>query len=66
MLPVAAELVRRGDAVRFYSFNEFEKKICQKEKREQLRRFFQCVKDNVEYFVHKGLPFLVKKNRAIL
>ena len=27
MLPVAAELVRRGDAVRFYSFNEFEKKI---------------------------------------
>lgn len=27
MLPVAAELVRRGNAVRFYSFNEFEKKI---------------------------------------
>ena len=27
MLPVAAELVRRGDAVRFYSFDEFEKKI---------------------------------------
>lgn len=27
MLPVAAELVKRGDAVRFYSFNEFEAKI---------------------------------------
>lgn len=27
MLPVAAELVRRGNAVRFYSFNEFGKKI---------------------------------------
>ena len=27
MLPVAAELVRRGNAVRFYSFDEFEKKI---------------------------------------
>ena len=27
MLPVAAELVRRGDIVRFYSFREFEKKI---------------------------------------
>ncbi len=27
MLPVAAELVRRGNAVRFYSFGEFEKKI---------------------------------------
>ena len=27
MLPVAAELVRRGNAVRFYSFNEFEQKI---------------------------------------
>ncbi len=27
MLPVAAELVRRGNAVRFYSFNEFESKI---------------------------------------
>lgn len=27
MLPVAAELVRRGDTVRFYSFNEFEQKI---------------------------------------
>ncbi len=27
MLPVAAELVRRGDAVRFYSFREFEEKI---------------------------------------
>ena len=27
MLPVAAELVRRGNTVRFYSFNEFEKKI---------------------------------------
>ena len=27
MLPVAAELVRRGDAVRFYSFDEFEAKI---------------------------------------
>ena len=27
MLPVAAELVRRGDTVRFYSFNEFENKI---------------------------------------
>lgn len=27
MLPVAAELVKRGNAVRFYSFDEFEKKI---------------------------------------
>ncbi|MBO4338446.1 MAG: glycosyl transferase [Clostridia bacterium] len=27
MLPVAAELVRRGNEVRFYSFNEFENKI---------------------------------------
>ena len=27
MLPVAAELVRRGNAVRFYSFGEFEEKI---------------------------------------
>lgn len=27
MLPVAAELIRRGNAVRFYSFNEFEQKI---------------------------------------
>lgn len=27
MLPVAAELVRRGNTVRFYSFNEFEEKI---------------------------------------
>lgn len=27
MLPVAAELVRRGDSVRFYSFHEFEEKI---------------------------------------
>ncbi len=27
MLPVAAELVRRGNAVRFYSFKEFEQKI---------------------------------------
>lgn len=27
MLPVAAELVRRGDAVRFYSFRDFEEKI---------------------------------------
>lgn len=27
MLPVAAELVRRGNAVRFYSFDEFEDKI---------------------------------------
>ena len=27
MLPVAAELVRRGHAVRFYSFSDFEKKI---------------------------------------
>lgn len=27
MLPVAAELVRRGNTVRFYSFDEFEKKI---------------------------------------
>ncbi len=27
MLPVAAELVRRGNVVRFYSFHEFEKKI---------------------------------------
>ena len=27
MLPVAAELARRGDAVRFYSFAPFEEKI---------------------------------------
>ena len=27
MLPVAAELVKRGNTVRFYSFDEFEKKI---------------------------------------
>lgn len=27
MLPVAAELVKRGNTVRFYSFNEFEAKI---------------------------------------
>ena len=27
MLPVAAELVKRGNTVRFYSFSEFEKKI---------------------------------------
>lgn len=27
MLPVAAELVKRGNTVRFYSFNEFEDKI---------------------------------------
>ncbi len=27
MLPVAAELVRRGNAVRFYSFDEFGEKI---------------------------------------
>lgn len=27
MLPVAAELVQRGNIVRFYSFNEFKKKI---------------------------------------
>ena len=27
MLPVAAELVRRGNTVRFYSFSEFENKI---------------------------------------
>ena len=27
MLPVAAELVRRGNTVRFYSFNEFKRKI---------------------------------------
>jgi len=27
MLPVAAELVRRGNVVRFYSFHEFERKI---------------------------------------
>ena len=27
MLPVAAELVKRGNAVRFYSFDEFEEKI---------------------------------------
>ena len=27
MLPVAAELVRRGNTVRFYSFREFEEKI---------------------------------------
>lgn len=28
MLPVAAELIKRGNTVRFYSFNEFEKKIA--------------------------------------
>ncbi|MCR5611671.1 MAG: glycosyl transferase [Clostridiales bacterium] len=28
MIPVASELVKRGNAVRFYSFNEFEKKIA--------------------------------------
>ena len=28
MLPVAAELVKRGNAVRFYSFNEFKEKIA--------------------------------------
>lgn len=27
MLPIAAELVRRGNTVRFYSFSEFEDKI---------------------------------------
>ena len=27
MLPVAAELVRRGNTIRFYSFNEFKSKI---------------------------------------
>lgn len=27
MLPVAAELVRRGNMVRFYSFDEFAEKI---------------------------------------
>lgn len=27
MLPVAVELVRCGNVVRFYSFDEFEKKI---------------------------------------
>lgn len=27
MLPVSAELVKRGNTVRFYSFNEFEEKI---------------------------------------
>lgn len=27
MLPVAAELVKRGNVVRFYSFDEFENKI---------------------------------------
>ena len=27
MLPVAKELVERGNKVRFYSFNEFEQKI---------------------------------------
>ena len=27
MLPVAAELVKRGNTVRFYSFNEFKEKI---------------------------------------
>ena len=27
MLPVAAELVRRGNTVRFYSFDVFENKI---------------------------------------
>ena len=29
MLPVAEELVRRGDEVRFYSFEDFRKKIEQ-------------------------------------
>ena len=28
MLPVAAELIKRGNTVRFYSFNEFENKIA--------------------------------------
>lgn len=28
MLPVAAELVKRGNTVRFYSFDEFSEKIC--------------------------------------
>ncbi len=28
MLPVAAELVKRGNAVRFYSFNEFKERIA--------------------------------------
>lgn len=27
MLPVASELVKRGNTVRFYSFDEFENKI---------------------------------------
>ena len=27
MLPVAAELAKRGNAVRFYSFNDFKEKI---------------------------------------
>ena len=27
MLPVAAQLIKRGNSVRFYSFNEFKEKI---------------------------------------
>lgn len=50
MLPVAAELVRRGDAVRFYSFDEFEKKI-----RDTGAEFISC---------DSFLPELTKKEEA--
>lgn len=50
MLPVAAELVRRGNAVRFYSFNEFEKKI-----RDTGAEFISC---------DSFLPALTKKEEA--
>lgn len=52
MLPVAAELVRRGNAVRFYSFDEFEKKI-----RDTGAAFISC-----DFF----LPELTKKEEASL
>lgn len=52
MLPVAAELVRRGDAVRFYSFDEFEKKI-----RDIGAAFISC---------DSFLPELTKKEEASL
>lgn len=52
MLPVAAELVRRGHAVRFYSFDEFEKKI-----RDTGATFISC---------DSFLPELTKKEEASL
>lgn len=50
MLPVAAELVKRGNAVRFYSFDEFEKKI-----RDTGAVFISC---------DSFLPELTKKEEA--